>query len=112
MFRIKIFISIIIFSFLLVGTSIIKNETRELEKKIINISKIINIKEKDFNESQLDYFYLTSPSMIEQRIKHLDHIEYIPMEYSKIFLSLSSFQDLDHKIAIQDYNNDQKTKKK
>ena len=35
MFKLKIFASIVIFSFLLVGTSIIKNKTRELEKKFI-----------------------------------------------------------------------------
>ena len=34
MFKIKILLSIIIFSSLLFGTSIIKNETREIEKKI------------------------------------------------------------------------------
>ena len=34
MSKLKIFISIIFFSFLLIGTSAIKNETRELEKKI------------------------------------------------------------------------------
>ena len=35
MFRLKIFISIIIFSSLLFGTSIIKNQTREIEKKYL-----------------------------------------------------------------------------
>ena len=33
MFKIKIFVSIIIFSILLIVTSIIKNQTRETEKK-------------------------------------------------------------------------------
>ena len=41
MFRFKIVISIIIFSLFLVGTSTIKNETREIEKKIYNLSKKI-----------------------------------------------------------------------
>jgi uncharacterized protein with PhoU and TrkA domain len=49
MFKIKIFISIIIFSSFLFGTSIIKNETREIEKKIYKISKKISLKEKDIN---------------------------------------------------------------
>ena len=36
MFKLKIFLSIIIFSsLLLIGTSFIKNKTREIEKKII-----------------------------------------------------------------------------
>ena len=84
MFKIKIFISIVTFSLLLIITSIIKNQTRELEKKINNLNKIIFLKEIDFNETQLDYTYLTSPLIIENKIKRLDVIEYIPMEYSKI----------------------------
>ena len=101
MFKIKILISISIFSILLIGTSIIKNQTRDLEKKIYNLSKIVFLKEKDLKESQLDFFYLTSPSMIEQKIERLDREEYLPMEYSKIFLSLTSFMDLKSKIVNQ-----------
>ena len=41
MFKIKIFVSVITFSILLIVTSIIKNQTRETKKKIINLSKII-----------------------------------------------------------------------
>ena len=67
MFKIKIFISIIIFSTLLVFTSIIKNQTREIEKKIYNLSNVIFYLEKDMNESQLDYSYLTSPAIIEKK---------------------------------------------
>ena len=69
MFRFKIFISIIIFSTFLILTSLIKNETREVEKKIFNLSLEINLKEKDFVESQLDFSYLTSPAMIENKIE-------------------------------------------
>ena len=67
MFKIKILISITIFSSLLVFTSIIKNQTREIEKKIFNLSKLNSFKEKDLNESQLDFSYLTSPSIIEKK---------------------------------------------
>ena len=45
MSRFKIFFSIFIFSFLLVGTSYIKNETRD-EKKIFNIGKKSILKKK------------------------------------------------------------------
>ena len=45
MFKLKIFISIVIFSFFLIGTSSIKNETREIEKKI-NILSENNAKKK------------------------------------------------------------------
>ena len=58
MSKFKIFISIIFFSFLLIGTSAIKNETRELEKKINVLTKAYAQKERNFNEAQLDYYYL------------------------------------------------------
>ena len=101
MFKFKIIISVIIFSSLLVITSAIKNQTRVIEKKIFNLNSIISNKEKDLNESQLDYSYLTSPSMIEQKIEHLDNKNYFPMEYSKIFLSMSNFLELKKKYVIQ-----------
>ena len=110
MFKIKIFISVITFSILLIVTSIIKNQTRETEKKIHNLSKIITAKEKDLNESQLDFTYLSSPLIIHDKIKLIDNEKYVTMEYSKIFLSMSSFLDLQNKLAIQ--RNQNETKKK
>ena len=110
MFKIKILISILIFSSLLVVTSVIKNQTREIEKKILSISKNIYTKEKDLNESQLDFFYLTSPQKVEEKINYIDKYEYYPMEYSKIFLSIESFLDLQNKFATQKHNNEKKIK--
>ena len=112
MFRIKILISITIFSSLLVFTSIVKNQTREIEKKIFNISKVNNLKNKDLNESQLDFSYLTSPSMIETKVKELNFIEYFPMEHSRIFLDISSFTDLKKKFVNKDNHNEKKTQNK
>ena len=79
MLRIKFLSSIIIFSLLLIGTSIIKNKTRDIEKKIYQLNKIIHLKKNDFNESQLDYFYLTSPAIIEKKIENLDINLYSPL---------------------------------
>ncbi len=110
MIRIKILISVIIFTFLLITTSMIKNNTREIEKKIQFISKKINLKEKDLNESQLDFSYLTSPSMIEKSLEHLDGINYEPMDFSKIFLNISNFKDIQNKFVIQDNLNEKKIK--
>ena len=110
MFKIKIFISVITFSILLIVTSIIKNQTRETEKKIHNLSKIITAKEKDLNESQLDFTYLSSPLIIHDKIKLIDNEKYVTMEYSKIFLSMSSFLDLQNKLVIQRNQNENKKK--
>ena len=111
MFKIKVLISTIIFSFLLIGTSFVKNETREIEKNIYKLNKKIMGKEKDLNESELDFSYLTSPSMIEKRIEHIDNYKYLPIEYSKIFLSISNFIELNKKFAIQEIENEKKSRK-
>ena len=111
MFKIKILISISIFSFLLIGTSALKNQTREIEKKIYDLSQIILFKERDLNESQLDFSYLTSPLMIEKKVEHLDNNKYFPMEYSRIFLSMSSYMDLQKKHVKQKHNYEKIQKK-
>ena len=108
MIKMKILLSIIIFSSLLFGTSIIKNETREIEKKILNINKTINLKSKDLIESELDFSYLTSPSILEFLTSQTDK-QYVPMKYSKIFLKMDDFLNLENKIVLQ---NDQNEKTK
>ena len=101
MFKFKTIFSILIFTFLLIGTSYIKNQTREIEKKIFTLSKIIHNQEKNLSELQLDFSYLSSPSIIEMKIENLDHIRYLPIENSKIFLSILSFTDLQNRFVIK-----------
>ena len=108
MFKFKIISSIVVFTFLLIGTSYIKNQTREIEKKILSLSKIIHNQEKNLSELQLDFSYLSSPSIIEMKIETLDHIRYLPIENSKIFLSISNFTDLQNKFVIKKYNEKKK----
>ncbi len=112
MFKFKIFISVIFFSSLLIGTSFIKNKTREIEKKIYVLNKNILHKEKDVNESQLDYSYLTSPLKIEQKVESFISIQYLPMDYSKIFLSINDFVKLESRFADQNKEDEKKIKKK
>ena len=101
MFKFKIISSITIFVFLLIGTSYIKNQTREIEKRIFSLSKTIHNQEKNLSELQLDFSYLSSPSIIEMKIENLQDNKYSPIENSKIFLSISSFTDLQKKFVIK-----------
>ena len=48
MFKIRLIFSVLIFSSLLFGTSLIKNQTREIEKNIHRLSETIYQKEKRF----------------------------------------------------------------
>ena len=99
MFKFKIISSILIFTFLLIGTSYIKNQTREIEKRIFSLSKIIHNQEKNLSELQLDFSYLSSPSIIEMKIENLEQIKYFPIENSKIFSDILSFTDLQNKFV-------------
>jgi hypothetical protein len=111
MFRLKIFITSIIFLILLIFTSIIKNQTRIIEKKLYKINKEISLKEKDINESQLDYYFLTSPSELEKKIKVLGQINYLPIKNSKIFFSFSDLIKINKKISVFNKPYEKKTKK-
>ena len=111
MVRSKIIIPIIIFLFLLIIISIIKNETRVIEKKLSKLNKQIILKEKDFNESELDFYFLTSPAEIEKRVKILGNINYIPINNSNIFLNISNFTDTQKKISILNKYHEKETKK-
>ena len=111
MFRTKIIISSTIFLILLIVTSIIKNQTRIIEKKLYKLNNKISLKEKNINEAQLDFYFLTSPSQIEKKIKILGYDNYLPIEKSNIFLSLSNFTNIQNKISILDNQNEKETKK-
>jgi len=108
MFKLKVFVSTVFFSILLITTSIIKNETRENERKINKISKDIILKEKDLHESQMEFSYLTSPSEIEKKIQLLDYNNYNSMEFSQIFLSIQNFLNLQNKFANKEAKKDEK----
>ena len=111
MFQFKIIISTIIFLILLIITSMIKNQTRMIEKKIHKLNKKISLKEKDINESQLDFYFLTSPAEIEKKIKILGQNEYLPIQNSNLFLNLSNFTGIQKKISILNKKNEKETKK-
>ena len=91
MSKIKLIVSLCIFSILLGITSFIKNQTRIIEKNIYKIDKKITVIKKDLHETELDYSYLSSPNNLSERIKDLAFIEYMPMDFSRIYLNYRDF---------------------
>ena len=87
----KLIISIIIFSSLLFCTSIVKNKTRVIEKNIISYKKKVFDLEKELYESQLDFYYLTSPKILQEKISFLTNDNYQYMGISKIYLDYNNF---------------------
>jgi hypothetical protein len=108
----KIITSLCIFSVLLGFTSVIKTQTRIFEKQISKIDRKISFIKKDLHETQLDYSYLSSPGHLAKKIEELDFIEYIPMDFSKIYLNYLDFSNASKKITILNKNYEKKTQKK
>jgi hypothetical protein len=99
MFNTKFIISTTIIIFFLILTSIIKNKTRIIEKQISILNTNINVKKKDINETQLDFYYLTSPIEIEKKINLVGFDNYQPIKFSKIFFDILHFNQLQNKIS-------------
>ncbi len=111
MFKIKIVISIFIFSTLLVITSLIKNQTRIIEKNIDQIDKRITYLKKDLYETELDFFYLSSPEILSQKIKSFVSTDYYPIDISRIYLNYQDFLNSRQKMTTLKQN-EKKTEKK
>lgn len=108
----NIIISIIIFSILFSITSAIKTQTRIIEKKINMLEKKSVAIKKDLHETQLDYYYLSSPRYLSKKVKQIAYIEYQPMDSSRIYLSYLDFIKYQKKITILKIDNEKKIQKK
>ena len=109
-FNLKLIISILIFSILLITTSMIKTKTRIIEKRIYKIDKEILTLKRDLHETQLDFYYLSSPEILSQKINEFSDTEYSEMDFSRIYLDIKDFTDLKKKITDLEFTNDKKKK--
>ena len=112
MFKTKLIISTTIVITFLIITSIIKNKTRILEKQISNLQKLIVIKEKNINETELDFYYLSSPAELEKKLNLLGFNDYQPIKYSNIYFDISDFSKIQNKLSNLNNINAKKIQKK
>ena len=112
MFRTKFIISISVFVILLLATSVIKNKTRVIEKQISNLNKIILVKEKNVNEAELDFYYLTSPEQLEKKLNLIGFNNYQPIKYSNIYFNISDLTKIKNKFSNLNNFNGKKIQKK
>ena len=87
----KLITSVVVFSLLLFCTSVIKNKTRVIEKKIESYEKQIFSLKKELFESQLDFNYLTSPKMLQEKLSFLTNDQYYNISISNIYLDYNNF---------------------
>ena len=112
MFKTKLIISISIFVTFLLATSAIKNETRVIEKKITKLNNQIKIKKNDVNETQLDFYYLTSPAEIEKKLNETNFNKYQPIKYSHIYFNMNNFIKTNNNLTDLKKVNEKKIQKK
>tara|TARA_B100000963_G_scaffold111424_1_gene97007 strand:- start:20926 stop:21264 length:339 start_codon:yes stop_codon:yes gene_type:complete len=112
MFNSKFVFSTTIFISFLILISFIKNESRILEKKILSLNSKILLKEKNLSETQLDFFYLTTPYEIEKKLKVEDIKKFEPIHHSKIFNGIHNFINEEKKLSNLKKLDEKKTRKK
>ena len=73
--------------------------------------KVLSI-EKNLSETQLEFFYLTSPLEIENKLINYDLKKFKPIEHSKIFYHLDDFTSIGRKLSnLRNKNEKEKQKK-
>ena len=111
MFKLKFIFSTLIFISFLIVTSTVKNKARILEKETLSLNNKISSKEKNINEAQLDFYYLSSPQEIEKKLSLIGLVNYQLIAYSKIFFEISDFTMIEKKTSNLNNLNENKTKK-
>ena len=94
----KLIISLIYLSFF-IAIPIVKNESRQIEKQIQIYEGQIFSLEKNLLEANLEYQYLSSPAVLNDKVeKNLDQ-KYNSLDLSQIYLSIENFKSEQKKIT-------------
>ena len=91
MFKKSITISLSVFFILMIFASVVKNNTRNIEKNIENLSRDISILEKELSDAKIDFIYLSSPEKLRKNLSNFKDKKYSSYDYSRIFLSTEDF---------------------
>ncbi len=81
----------------MIFTSIIKNNTRNIEKNIEKLNTEILKLNKELFNAEIDYIYLSSPDKLEKKILSLNRKKYSTYDFSRIFLSTEEFINFSSK---------------
>ena len=112
MFNSKLSFSLAVFTIFLIITSLIKNQSRIMEKQtnILNIN--IVAKEKNISEAEMEFSYLSSPNEIEKKINNKDLEKFEPVKHSNIFYNIHDFNILEKKLSNLINTDEKKIRKK
>ena len=99
MFNSKLFFSLAVFTFFLIITSLVKNQSRIIEKQIKGLNINIIAKEKNVSEAEMEFSYLSSPNEVEKKFKSGDLEKFEPIKHSNIFYEVRDFNTLEEKLS-------------
>ena len=99
MFNSKLFFSLAVFTFFLIITSLVKNQSRIVEKQIKGLNINIIAKEKNISEAEMEFSYLSSPNEIEKKFNIRDLEKFEPIKHSNIFYDIRDFNILEKKLS-------------
>ena len=99
MFNSKLFFSLAVFTFFLIITSLVKNQSRIIEKQIKGLNIKIIAKEKNISEAEMEFSYLSSPNEIEKKFNSGDQEKFEPIKHSNIFYDVDDFNTLEKKLS-------------
>ena len=88
----------------LIFTSLIKNKTRLLEKKLLYLDNEINSLNFNLNEASLDFEYLTTPKHISLLVKNFLDENFSYYKESQIKKSIKPEKDLTILKKLKKYN--------
>ena len=88
----------------LIFTSLIKNKTRLLEKKLLYLDNEINSLNFNLNEASLDFEYLTTPKHISLLVKNFLDENFSYYKESQIKKSIKPEKDLTILKKLKNYN--------
>ena len=95
----KLFFSLTVFTIFLIITSLIKNQSRIMEKQIKGLSSDIIVKEKNISEVELEFSYLSSPNKIEKKLKSRDIEKFEHIKQSNIFYDIHDLSIFEKKLS-------------
>ena len=98
-FNRKKLIILLIYASFFNAIPIIKNETRLIEKKILNHKTQIVILEKNLSEAYLEFQYLSSPEVLERMVSQNIDTIYINLKFSQIYQNFDDFIEEEKKIT-------------
>ena len=84
MFKKSVIASLSIFFILMIFTSVVKNNTRNIEKNIEKLVGEISLLERELADAKIDFIYLSTPEKLREKLTDLTSVKYTAIRNEEI----------------------------